>query len=85
MQNAAVRNTSSALGITLLAGSSGMAAVVVMAMAATAVAPSAVEARPAFAQQTGFPCTRCHTAPPALNGYGKSFKAAGNQVPKKKK
>jgi shikimate 5-dehydrogenase len=85
MQNAAVRNTSSALKIAVLAGSGGIAAAVVMALAATAVAPTAVEARPAFAQQTGFACTKCHTAPPALTSYGKSFKAAGNQVPTKKK
>jgi hypothetical protein len=85
MQNAEIRNTSSALRIALLAGSGGIAAVVVMALAATAVVPTAVEARPAFVQQTGLACTKCHTAPPALTSYGKSFKAAGNQVPKKKK
>ena len=84
MQNATVRGTSIALRLTLLAGSSGVAAAVVMAMAATAVAPTAVEARPAFGQQTGLACAKCHTAPPALTSYGRSFKAAGYQVPKKK-
>jgi len=84
MQNATVRSTSIALRLALLAGSSGVAAAVVMAMAATAVAPTAVEARPAFAQQTGLACAKCHTAPPALTSYGRAFKAAGNQVPKKK-
>ena len=84
MQNATVRSTSITLRLILLAGSSGIAAAVVMAMAATAVSPTAVEARPAFGQQTRLACTRCHTAPPALTSYGKAFKAAGNQVPKKK-
>jgi len=31
-------------------------------------------ATPAFAQKTGKPCTACHTAPPALNDYGKKYK-----------
>ena len=84
MQNATARSTSITLRLILLAGSSGIAAAVVMAMAATAVSPTVVEARPAFAQQTRFACTKCHTAPPALTSYGKAFTAAGNQVPKKK-
>jgi hypothetical protein len=40
------------------------------------------EANPGFAQQTGKPCTYCHSAPPTLNGTGKKFKANGNQLPK---
>jgi len=31
-------------------------------------------ANPAIAKQTGEPCTKCHTAPPALNDYGKKYK-----------
>ena len=30
-------------------------------------------ATPAIAQKTGQPCTKCHTAPPKLNAYGKSY------------
>jgi hypothetical protein len=85
MQNTTVQSKSHALTVTLLAGSSGIAAFVALALTATTVAPTAVEARPAFSQQTGAPCTRCHTTPPALTSYGKRFKAAGNQVPGKKK
>jgi hypothetical protein len=84
MQDAAVRSTSSVLRIMLLAGSASVVGATLMAVAATAVAPRSAEARAAFSQQTGFACTKCHTAPPALSGYGKAFKAAGNQVPKKK-
>ena len=31
-------------------------------------------ANPAIAKKTGEPCTKCHTAPPALNDYGKKYK-----------
>ena len=34
-------------------------------------------ATPALAQKTGKVCTGCHTAPPALNDYGKKYKAGG--------
>jgi hypothetical protein len=30
-------------------------------------------ANPAIAQKTGQPCAKCHTAPPALNDYGKKY------------
>ena len=32
-------------------------------------------ANPAIAQKTGQACAKCHTAPPALNDYGKKYKA----------
>jgi len=31
-------------------------------------------ATPAIASKTGQACGKCHTAPPALNAYGKSYK-----------
>ena len=31
-------------------------------------------ATPAIAQKTGEACAKCHTAPPALNDYGKKYK-----------
>ena len=31
-------------------------------------------ANPAIAKKTGQPCTKCHTAPPTLNDYGKKYK-----------
>jgi hypothetical protein len=44
-----------------------------------ALAPHRAQANPIFAQQTGKGCPACHTAPPALNGTGKKFKANGNK------
>lgn len=82
MHHAPVRSTPDTMRITFLAGFTGLVAAVVMAVAATTVTPNVVEARAAFTQQTGFACTKCHTAPPALTSYGKAFKAAGNKPPK---
>jgi hypothetical protein len=31
-------------------------------------------ANPAIAKKTGEACTKCHSAPPALNDYGKKYK-----------
>jgi hypothetical protein len=46
-------------------------------MAAVVFAPEA-SALPAFARQTGMACSACHqTHFPVLNGFGRSFKAAG--------
>lgn len=46
-------------------------------LAAAAFAPEA-SALPAFARQTGMACSACHqTHFPVLNGFGRSFKAAG--------
>jgi hypothetical protein len=46
-------------------------------MAAAAFAPEA-SAVPAFARQTGMACSACHFQHfPLLNGFGRSFKAAG--------
>jgi hypothetical protein len=42
--------------------------------------PVRVQATPQFTQQTGKPCTECHTrSPPKLNDTGKKFKADGNK------
>lgn len=46
-------------------------------MAAVAFAPEA-SALPVFARQTGMACTACHFQHfPAINGFGRAFKAAG--------
>jgi len=47
----------------------------VLAFAMLAVTTPPVSANPAIAKATGQPCTKCHTAPPALNDYGKQYKA----------
>jgi len=46
----------------------------VLAFGMLAVATPPASANPAIAKATGEPCTKCHTAPPALNDYGKTYK-----------
>ena len=75
-------NLASASAVALAAGTLAVASVIAVVTNVAASRPA--EARPAFASQTGKPCTACHTAaPPTLNSYGKAFKAAGNKEPKK--
>ena len=47
---------------------------IVLTLVAVALAPRPAQATPAVAKATGQPCTKCHTAPPALNDYGKKYK-----------
>ena len=51
----------------------------VIAAAMVALFPAAAEAVPAFAQQTGQPCTSCHVGAfgPQLTPFGRSFKIGG--------
>jgi hypothetical protein len=64
----------------LVAAGLGAAALTATAGLILASSTLQVEARPAFASQTGFPCTRCHTNPPQLTSYGRQFKENGNKV-----
>jgi hypothetical protein len=59
--------------IAIVTGTAGLAAAVLVA-GAIVLAPQPAKATPAFAQKTGQPCTKCHTAPPKLNAYGKNYK-----------
>jgi hypothetical protein len=47
-------------------------ALIVPAMLAAISGPAM--ANPDIAKNTGQPCAKCHTAPPALNAYGKKYK-----------
>lgn len=58
----------------------GTAMGVLVVAGAVTIAPQKAEASAAFSQQTGKACNYCHTAPPALNGNGKKFKAKGNKL-----
>ena len=60
---------------TILAGTAGMAATTLIAGAMLTVTPQQAVATPAIAQKEKAPCTKCHTAPPALNDYGTKYKA----------
>jgi hypothetical protein len=57
-----------------LAGSAGAAMAILMAAALVTVASRPTMATPDIARTTGQACSKCHTAPPALNGYGKKYK-----------
>ena len=54
-------------------GMAGVAAML-LALAFVTVSPRDATANPAMAAQTGQPCAKCHSTPPALNAYGKSYK-----------
>ena len=58
----------------ILASAAGMAAVTLLAGAMLTVTPQQTMASPAIAQKEKQPCGKCHTAPPALNDYGKQYK-----------
>ena len=57
----------------------GTATVILIAVAMMVVASRQTMANPEMAKKTGQPCAKCHTAPPALNGYGKKYKDSLNK------
>ena len=58
----------------ILSGSAGTLAVILIVGAIITVTSQQTMANPKMAQTTGLPCTKCHTAPPALNDYGQKYK-----------
>jgi len=52
-----------------------MGTVLLTAGAMIVLASGQAMANPAIAKKTGQACAKCHTAPPALNDYGKKYKA----------
>jgi len=60
------------LGIRYVATVTAMLLLLALSMAVSA--PRVAMANPNIAKSTGQPCAKCHTAPPALNGYGKKYK-----------
>ena len=59
-----------------LTGATGLAAAILVAGAMITVASRQTIANPDMAKKTGQPCIQCHTAPPALNDYGKTYKGS---------
>jgi hypothetical protein len=57
-----------------LIGATRIATVILIASATIMVASRQTMANPEMAKKTGQPCTQCHTTPPALNDYGKTYK-----------
>lgn len=47
---------------------------ILIAGAMIMIASGPSNANPAIAKKTGEACTKCHTAPPVLNDYGKKYK-----------
>jgi hypothetical protein len=65
------------LSISILRGSltaAEIAAVILIVLAMSTTTSYTASANAAIAKSTGQPCTKCHTAPPALNKYGKKYK-----------
>ena len=56
---------------TIVIASAAVAAAL-LAVLLVVASPQPAKATPQLAE--GRPCTKCHTAPPALNDYGKKFK-----------
>lgn len=74
--------------MTILGGAVGVGVAVLVAGAAITLSPRQAQALPAYAQQTGLACGRCHANP--LGGgpntaFGKAFAANGHKLPAKKK
>jgi hypothetical protein len=47
------------------------------ALASLVLLPTTAHAVPSYARQTGMPCSACHTTPPELTPFGRSFKING--------
>ncbi len=68
MQNA------KAIKSAIVRGTAGTATLILLTFAMLTFATPHALANPAIAKATGQPCAKCHTAPPALNDYGKKYK-----------
>jgi hypothetical protein len=58
----------------IMSGAAQIATATLIAFAMIMVMSGQTMANPAMAQKTGQACAKCHTAPPALNDYGKKYK-----------
>ena len=61
----------------VLARAVATASAVLLAGTMIVITSAQTMANPAIAKKTGQACAKCHTAPPALNDYGKKYKAGG--------
>ena len=58
----------------IVRGTAAMATLALLAFVMLTFAAPPALANQAIAKATGQPCTKCHTAPPALNDYGQKYK-----------
>jgi len=64
-----------ALVHTLALAATGMTAAILITFAMVTATSRPAMATAAIAKKTGQPCAKCHTAPPALNSYGKKYQS----------
>jgi len=62
------------MGHTIVLATAGIAAAILIIFAMVSATSRPAMANPNIAKSTGQPCTKCHTAPPVLNSYGKKYK-----------
>jgi hypothetical protein len=72
VRNSAMRN-SREIGV-IMSRMAGTLMAILIADAIITVTSRQVMANPKMAQATGQPCTKCHSAAPALNDYGQKYK-----------
>jgi hypothetical protein len=80
--------SSNTLPMTVIGCLTGAAVAMFLATSAVTLSSRRVEALPAYAQQTGLPCGRCHVNPAGggpNTAFGKAFAANGHKLPGKKK
>jgi nitrate/TMAO reductase-like tetraheme cytochrome c subunit len=58
----------------IMSGAAQTATAILIAIAMIMVVSGQTVANPAMAKKTGQACAKCHSAPPALNDYGKKYK-----------
>lgn len=61
-------------GIAIACAAVGMSTAFLIAFAMITTTSQPAMANADIAKKTGQPCTKCHSAPPALNAYGKKYK-----------
>jgi hypothetical protein len=61
-------------GIAIACAVVGMSTAFLIAFAMITTTSQPAMANADIAKKTGQPCAKCHSAPPALNAYGKKYK-----------
>ena len=61
-------------GIAIACAAVGMSTALLIAFAMITTTTQPAMANADIAKKTGQPCAKCHSAPPALNAYGKKYK-----------
>jgi hypothetical protein len=62
------------MGFTIACAVVGISTALLIAFATVATTSQPAMANAAIAKKTGQACAKCHSAPPALNAYGKKYK-----------